>query len=92
MADCDNCIYQGHLENSRHSTCGHPEVRQVMNDSTLLKLVIDRIAKGETHIQLFNGFRIEREQQGIDGDWCLWPFNFDPIWIKGCTGIMGVSK
>ncbi|MBZ2166978.1 hypothetical protein [Methanobacterium spitsbergense] len=86
--DCDNCVYQGHLENSRHSTCQHPEVRHVINDSDLLNQVIVNYKKPTIH--LFNGFRIEREQQGIEGNWCLWPFNFDPIWIKECTGFKEV--
>jgi len=83
---CDKCLFQGTLENSRHSTCKHPEVKSIINDSELLKILIDAISEGTPMIGLFNGFRIEREQQGIDGDWCLWPFNFDPIWIKECTG------
>jgi|GEM_PF-1234712 len=86
MMNCDECIYQGNLENSRHSTCQHPEVRQALNDSSVLKQLINLISEGRPIIRLFNGFKIEREQQGIDGDWCLWPFNFDPIWLKECTG------
>lgn len=57
-----------------------------MNDSSLLPLLIKALADGTPIIRLFNGFRIERDQQGIDGDWCLWPFNYDPIWLKECTG------
>ena len=41
--NCDNCMYQGYLENSRHRTCNHPEVRHIINDSGLLKILITAI-------------------------------------------------
>ena len=84
--ECLKCQYSGTLENSRHSTCQHPEVRRIINDSSLLPALIEALFNKTPIIGLFNGFRIEREQQGIDGNWCLWPFNFDPIWLKECTG------
>lgn len=29
---------------------------------------------------------IKGEQRGIDNGWFIWPFNFDPIWLKRCDG------
>ena len=46
--NCDNCIYQGSLENSRHSTCNHPEVRSVINDSDMFgRLLLNAISNGD---------------------------------------------
>jgi len=25
-------------------------------------------------------------QHGIDNDWFVWPYNFDPIWLESCDG------
>lgn len=30
--------------------------------------------------------RIKGEQHGIDNGWFIWPFNFDPTWLKNCDG------
>lgn len=27
----------------------------------------------------------QRDPHGIAGGWCLWPINFDPIWIDHCN-------
>lgn len=29
---------------------------------------------------------------GIRNGWFFWPFNFDPIWLKSCTGFEPQSE
>jgi hypothetical protein len=28
----------------------------------------------------------EFEEHGVKNGWAMWPANFDPIWMKWCTG------
>lgn len=29
---------------------------------------------------------IEQDPQGVNGGWCNFPHNFDPVWIDNCDG------
>lgn len=35
----------------------------------------------------FTGIKIpELSEHGIRNGWCMWPLNFDPIWVGPCEG------
>jgi len=29
---------------------------------------------------------ISANRHGIEHGWCLWPLNFDPVWLETCDG------
>jgi len=42
---------------------------------------------GSAHISCKNlSARVEGDEWGIKNGWFLWPFNFDPAWLKDCSG------
>jgi hypothetical protein len=51
---------------------------------------IQSLANHELKHLIDYGLTVEFEKQGVDGNYCLWPFNFDPRWLKRCTGFMEV--
>lgn len=36
--------------------------------------------------------KVTGDLTGIKGGWFLWPFNFDPIWLKSCDGFEFEAK
>jgi hypothetical protein len=42
---------------------------------------------------LFNGGNempnVEGDEHGIKSGWFMWPFNFDPVWLKSCDSYAG---
>lgn len=44
---------------------------------------------GSAHIACnSNTARVEGDEHGIKNGWFLWPFNFDPCWLKDCSGYL----
>jgi len=35
---------------------------------------------------------IKGDHTGIRNGWFLWPFNFDPVWLKSCSGFDTKAK
>jgi hypothetical protein len=86
-AKCLTCMYRGPVPHSRHSSCHHPRVDDIMGDHDTLAKLIDLLAGGITP-NFFDDLRIEITEGAIESRWALWPFNFDPVWIESCTGYM----
>lgn len=36
-------------------------------------------------------FKIDAEPRGIKSGWFMWPFNFDPVWLKECSGFSPIQ-
>lgn len=49
-------------------------------------MVIQRLARGEEVIRITGGMGVQFKRQGVEGNWALWPFTFDPIWLVECIG------
>jgi len=81
---CLTCKHRGTVPNSSHSSCKHPEVQHM--DCNTYAMVIKKLAAGDEVIQITGSMGVEFEKRGIDGNWALWPFNFDPIWLVKCLG------
>ena len=86
MADiCDNCKWKGTVENSMHSCCNHPEARAMMSNGDEMRHIMEGLVK-ENRVRPLIGLRVDAEEDGVRGNWCLWPWNFDPLWITYCSG------
>lgn len=53
--------------------------------------VYSNLVPGSSHHQEcmrdFKGIKTpELNSHGIKNGWCLWPINFDPIWVGKCDG------
>lgn len=81
---CLTCKHRGTVPNSRHSTCKHPDVLHM--DCDTYAMVIQRLARGEEVIRITGAMGVQFDKDGVDGNWALWPFNFDPIWLVECLG------
>lgn len=81
---CLTCKHRGFVPNSRHSKCLHPDVLHMDCDTTAM--VIQRLARKDEVIRITSAMGVQFAEQGVRGNWALWPFNFDPIWLVECLG------
>jgi hypothetical protein len=42
---------------------------------------------GDAHSRCANkSAKVKGHEIGIRGEWFMWPFNFDPVWLISCDG------
>ena len=93
---CHKCIHVGDVPGSCHSCCKHPDAQS--SAILVLSLAVievasenyDKLRKAKVEtlpiIANSNGCdkKIIASVHGMANGWCMWPMNFDPIWIKRC--------
>ena len=63
-------------------------VERIMSSGEdLIRLMDGLVNKGQVPY-LSSSLKVMVESSAIPEGWCTWPFNFDPIWIKECSGYM----
>ena len=77
--DCYQCVYRGSLPYSAHSECNHPYALEPSNRLATPYFLL--IGKRSPLMKLMN---VSAHQHGIDSGWCMWPIDFDPVWIETC--------
>lgn len=82
---CYSCKHRGCVHNSRHSSCHHPEAEKIQQSGELLMILFEGYVKN-CRVNQVTAIRVEAEEQGIQGGWFAWPFNFDPLWLISCSG------
>ena len=90
--DCYTCQYRGQVPGSAHSCCNHPSIKEVEE----LLILKSAMGLGSTNPL---GLEVTLTQEdgetktiplqdwneiGIKKGYVLFPFNFDPIWLKHC--------
>lgn len=85
-AICYNCKHRGNVENSRHSCCKHPRTKDIVSNSGELQLLMKGIIVNQRIPWLYNDLQLVTEPSGLEEGWFMWPFNFDPIWLRSCSG------
>jgi hypothetical protein len=76
--DCFKCPYVASVPGSAHKSCKHPSV---MKPHIMFGLPV-LIAGGLVELENDDGVKLlEFHPTGIRGGWCVYPINFDPIWV-----------
>ena len=70
--NCYKCKYRGKVAGSCHSSC------RAIKDGYHQLLAAYLVGVGE-EIPL-----MKFDSHGIAKGWCVWPLDFDPIWVKKC--------
>lgn len=76
--NCRNCKYHQPIPGNAHISCHHPETKGY---SALFSLVF--VSRAEVK---YNELKVVGDKYGVEQGWCIWPVNFDPVWIKECSG------
>lgn len=90
-SDCLTCRYRGTVPNSRHSSCKHPRVNDIIGDHDALQILLDRLVNNHVVANFYDDLQVEFDRAAIMEGYALFPFNFDPIWLKQCTGYREVG-
>lgn len=80
--NCYNCPHRGEVSGSAHSRCNHPAftgknglaVAMHFAERPGTKMVAET-TDGEEIVLL------EFDPHGVRNGWCLFPINFDPVWV-----------
>ncbi len=74
--NCFTCKFRRDVPGSAHSACG------VFNDPKLDLGVVAELMQGRViKIKAGDVDLIEFNPIGIKNGWCIWPVDFDPIWV-----------
>lgn len=85
--NCNKCVHRASAgSNTRHSRCNHPTIDNIMSDHDVLILIMDGLVNKHKIPQGLWDLDVDVEEGAIANGWGLWPFNFDPLWVKSCTG------
>ncbi len=83
--NCYNCVYRKSIPGDAHSSCCHPSLKNIYNDASLhLKSIF--AGRVKPFVIINNEIGVEVDKYGVKNGWCIFPFNFDPIWIIQCKG------
>ena len=85
--DCYKCIYRHDLPGDAHSGCHHPLVEHMDRDP--LGGLVDLLAGKASAAQ---ELQIVGDPGGIRRGWFHWPVNFNPVWLRSCTGFTPRTK
>jgi hypothetical protein len=84
--NCYTCIHRRNVPGSAHSSCHHPAAEKM---SVALGVLATLAAVRRVDLALPEAaeeLNITAHQHGIDNGWFVWPWNFDPVWLKTCKG------
>lgn len=74
--DCYQCPYRRKLQHSAHSAC------KVLDGEFALAFSIS-VSSGEIKaIDSPEGQLLKFDPHGVANGWCIWPINFDPVWVE----------
>jgi hypothetical protein len=81
-----------------HCNCNHPLVKQLISFSDELFNFLNNLTDIKEYeygdlrkIRVYAGLQLEVAEQGIQGKYFIFPFNFDPLWVSSCTGFEEVK-
>ena len=75
--NCYECEYKRTIPGDSHVQCVHPESATPDAQMTFI-IGGDRYTSGN--------LTISAKEIGINQGWFMWPINFDPVWLKKCSG------
>jgi len=85
--NCWKCEYRGSVPGSAHSSCRHPAFAAANADPMLqLMAIFGSVGRGPTMNIAAEGCVVEGDPRGISSGWFNHPFDFDPTWLRSCTG------
>jgi hypothetical protein len=70
---CWSCVHRLPIEHSVYLKCGHPDA------------IPSFLAKASKH-PADDVLKVVGHEQGVEGGWFNWPFDFDPRWLVACAG------
>lgn len=86
--NCYECLYRAGQPGSTHSVCRHPVAVAAPLQALGLLTLTGRVDAKPVKPGLPDGFHLSAHDYGISKGWCSWPIDFDPIWLRECSGFV----
>lgn len=85
--NCYRCKHRSAVPGSAHSRCKHPAF-EVVGGNPLgeLMAVFASVGRVPPVQQKPTGIVVRGSLHGIRRGWFNHPYNFDPVWLKECSG------
>lgn len=85
--NCYKCIHRGEIPGTVHSRCSHPIIEKAdpMDEVMAIFASVGR-ATPKVDLKAAVKLGIKGDEMGIRRGWFNWPYNFDPTWLRACTG------
>jgi len=84
---CYTCKHRGTVPGSAHSSCQHPLARGLLCDSMgQILAILGSVGRVDPILGPSGALKVEGDPYGIESGWFIWPWNFDPTWLKKCEG------
>ena len=85
--NCYHCKHRGTIPGDAHRCCKHPDLKKVTDDpfSGMMAMFasVGRIPPVDVQA-ISKDFGIVADTTGVRRGWFVWPFSFDPVWLKNC--------
>jgi hypothetical protein len=86
--NCYKCPYRKEVPGSAHSQCHYPLIEKMWKSPEAM--IISIYGGGDPIVPTFevDGVMfpvVVIDPHGIRNGWAMWPYNFDPTWIKMCA-------
>lgn len=78
--DCYRCLHRRNAIGSAHSRCEHPKAKEGLHPAAETLSMFGLLASGGEALGL------DADMHGVVNGWFAWPFNFDPVWLRACSG------
>ena len=78
--DCYSCKWRAEIPGDAHSACHHPRLKSLGEFHGPLSCLIREIVSAASDLS------ITADQTGMRKGWFNWPINFDPVWLRSCSG------
>ena len=80
--NCNKCKFKENVAGTHHISCSF--IREAAGGDSKAKLLELTIASGGTMLNINGAAVVEQNPHGVRKGWCMWPINFDQIWIDEC--------
>lgn len=75
--DCYQCRHRREIPGDAHSLCAHPSITVPVLAFAALAHNLPGPARE---------LSVSGDPHGIRKGWFAWPINFDPVWLRSCSG------
>ncbi len=89
--NCYNCIYRRNIPGDAHSMCVHPETGMDKTEYPEFEGLLGMLGLGVSK-DAARKLNIAADAHGVSHGWFMWPGNFDPVWLRSCSGFAAASE
>lgn len=86
MKKCNNCLHKKNIPGDTHLQCSIvlKKMKEQEGELFFLYYSIHNHLEPESVKKIINKYTgMGAKHHGITSGWCNFPFNYDPIWLKG---------